>query len=313
MKIFILAAQENWITDQLAQEWIEHNKELYTPYLQEADIIWILSNYIADAIPLEVYKEKKVITTIHHIVPWKTDKNKEKHYKKLDSYTDVFLTNQEICKKTLSKYVKKSIKIMPLGINPNIYFHIEDKLSLRNKFNIPEKCYLIGSFQRDTEGNSIENHTYLPKLEKGPDIFIKAVKYYKSLLNNIRVLLTGRCRQYIMKELQKIGVPCIYYEMVDFDKLNELYNCLDLYIVSSRVEGGPRAINECALAKVPIISTDVGIARDILSDESIFDMDDMDNFVGAKPNVDYAYEKVKMHVIPEHYDNFNKVFYDLLD
>ena len=69
MKIFILAAQENWITDQLATEWIENNKELYTPYLQDADIIWILSNYIADAIPMEVYKQKKVITTIHHIVP----------------------------------------------------------------------------------------------------------------------------------------------------------------------------------------------------------------------------------------------------
>ena len=48
MKIFILAAQENWITDQLAQEWIENNKDLYTQNLQEADIIWILSNYVAD-------------------------------------------------------------------------------------------------------------------------------------------------------------------------------------------------------------------------------------------------------------------------
>ena len=310
MKIFILAAQENWITDQLAQEWIQHNKDLYTQNLQEADIIWILSNYVADAIPLEIYKQKKVITTIHHIVPWKTDLTKENHYKKLDSYTDVFLTNQEICKNTLRKYVKSPIKIMPLGINPNIYFNISDKKQLRNKFNIPENSFLIGSFQRDTEGDSIANKTYLPKLEKGPDIFIEAVKYYQDKLSNVTVLLTGRCRQYVMRELDKMNVPFIYHEMVDFDTLNEFYNCLDLYIVSSRVEGGPRAINECALAKVPIISTDMGIAKDILSKESIFNIDNLNM---AQPNIDYAYNKAKEHIIPDHYKNFNKVFFDLLD
>ena len=57
MKIFILAAQENWITDQLAKEWIQHNKDKYTTYIQDADVIWILSNYICDALPLEIYSK----------------------------------------------------------------------------------------------------------------------------------------------------------------------------------------------------------------------------------------------------------------
>ena len=46
MKVFILYAKENWITDVLAEEWIQHNKELYTTNVYDADIIWILSNYI---------------------------------------------------------------------------------------------------------------------------------------------------------------------------------------------------------------------------------------------------------------------------
>ena len=53
--------------------------------------------------------------------------------------------------------------------------------------------------------------------------------------------------------------------MVSFKELNELYNLLNLYVVSSRYEGGPQAIMECALIKTPIISTDVGIASEILS------------------------------------------------
>ena len=58
--------------------------------------------------------------------------------------------------------------------------------------------------------------------------------------------------------------------MVDFAVLNELYNLLNLYIVSSRIEGGPQAIVECGLSKTPIISTDVGLAGEILSESSLY-------------------------------------------
>ena len=58
-----------------------------------------------------------------------------------------------------------------------------------------------------------------------------------------------------MNELKKRGIEYIFFEKINFDKLNELYNTLDLYIVASRVEGGPRAINECSLTRTPVLST----------------------------------------------------------
>ena len=90
--------------------------------------------------------------------------------------------------------------------------------------------------------------------------------------------------------------------METFENLNKLYNILDLYIVSSRVEGGPQSILECAQIKTPIISTDVGIASDILSKESIFDMD---NYSKAKPNIDHAFENVQKYLIPKGFNEFN--------
>jgi glycosyltransferase involved in cell wall biosynthesis len=93
--------------------------------------------------------------------------------------------------------------------------------------------------------------------------------------------------------------------MVDYKMLNELYNCLDLYIVSSRYEGGPQAIVECGVTKTPIISTNVGVAPEILSSESIFDMD---NFLTAKPNIEVAYEnsmKLSMEkIFPKYIEMF---------
>ena len=58
--------------------------------------------------------------------------------------------------------------------------------------------------------------------------------------------------------------------MVKPNEINELYNILNLYIVSSRIEGGPQAILECAITKTPIISTDVGLASEVLHETSIY-------------------------------------------
>ena len=57
-----------------------------------------------------------------------------------------------------------------------------------------------------------------------------------------------------LKSLEKYKIEYLYYEKVSFEELNELYNCLDLYIVSSRIEGGPQSIFECGLSKTPILS-----------------------------------------------------------
>ena len=58
--------------------------------------------------------------------------------------------------------------------------------------------------------------------------------------------------------------------MAPIDVVNKLYNILDLYLVTSRVEGGPQAILECGANKTPIISTNVGVAPEILQKDSIF-------------------------------------------
>ena len=68
---------------------------------------------------------------------------------------------------------------------------------------------------------------------------------------------------------------------------------MDLYIVSSRYEGGPRSIFEAGATKTPIISTRVGIAEDILPNESLYDMDNYISYRDAQPNVDKLYKNIQ--------------------
>ena len=96
--------------------------------------------------------------------------------------------------------------------------------------------------------------------------------------------------------------------MVTFKELNELYNILDLYVVSSRVEGGPQSIMECAISKTPIISTKVGVAEKILSNESIYEPS---NFLDAKPNTVSAFNSVQQYKVTEWIKEYKEFFNSL--
>ena len=122
-----------------------------------------------------------------------------------------------------------------------------------------EDKYYVGSFQRDTEGSDLMS----PKLSKGPDQFLEIVKSIKEKKPNLEVILSGKRRQYLINKLNEHEIQYSYFEMADFSELNELYNCLDLYIVASRVEGGPNNTRSY-LTKTPIISKMLTSKRNII-------------------------------------------------
>ena len=84
-----------------------------------------------------------------------------------------------------------------------------------------------------------------------------------------------------------------------------MYNSLDLYIVSSRNEGGPQSIPESCITKTPIISTDVGCAEIFLNNNSIYTFPD---FELASPDIKHGSIRVQDYLIPEGFKSFRKMF-----
>ena len=301
MKIYLNSANESWVVDRFKEEWVVSNPKIVTKNIKEADIIWLIAPWTWKKIPKRHLKNKFVLCTIHHIDFDKFDKNEEKNFKDRDFFVNVYHSISDKTTEQLMKLTKKNVKTIPFWINQNIFFQIKDKTSLRRKFDISSKSFLIGSFQRDTEGKDLVS----PKLSKGPDRLIEIFKNYHNENKNVEILLTGKRRNYLVNQLSENNIPYKYYEMTSFEDLNELYNCLDLYVVASRVEGGPQAILECAITKTPIISTDVGIASKILNKRSIFTMD---NFSNAQPSVSYSYKNALKYTTPNWHDNFIDMF-----
>ena len=208
-------------------------------------------------------------------------------------------------KEQLERLTDKEIISIPFWVNQENLFHIDKKINLRKKYGFKDDDYIIGSFQRDTEGSDLLS----PKLIKGPDIFVDLVNRLNKT-KNIKILLSGTRRQYVINNLEKHEIPYEYFEMVQIDQLNEFYNILDLYLVSSRLEGGPQAVLECAATKTPIISTDVGVASEILHPNSIYSLD---NFEDAEPMVEHAYENSKKFMLPEGMNRFREMFREIYE
>jgi len=305
MKIFCHIPRESWIVDRMGLEYSQYSRHevSHESITEDTEVIWLLASWCWNQIPITVLRNKKVICTIHHEVPWKMDENRINNFKKRDEIVNHYLTYTEETKSLIQKYSDKPVTIIPHWINENIWKK-EKKEKTRSSLGINADSFLIGSFQRDTEGSDLKT----PKLEKGPDIFLKVVKEILKT-KNVHVLLSGWRRQYVIGELKSHLIPYTYVELPSQEKINSLYNALDLYVVSSRCEGGPQALFECAYLEIPIISTNVGQSNIILDSSAIYDPENLENLnfhlsesalVNNKKNI-YKYI-ISNHI--KNYDNF---------
>jgi len=300
MNIYINRAKENWVVDRFRREFNEYNYKTSNNYFFGNKLIWLIAPWTWRKISPKYLNSNKVICTIHHIDEDKFTGNEVVEFKERDKLVDIYHSISLKTTNQLSRYTNKEIKTIPFWANQNLWYEIQNKEKLRNKYSISNNDFLVGSFQRDTEGHDLMT----PKLSKGPDRFIEIVGELNNEKENLRVILAGKRRNYVIHRLDDMKIPYRYFEMTTFMQLNELYNLLNLYIVASRYEGGPQAIPECALTKTPIISTDVGIASSVLRRESIFTMS---NYKDAIPDINYASKKIQEFTIPNGFSKFNEM------
>jgi hypothetical protein len=295
MKIFINNPGEDWICDRIRSEFIENNKDICVSFIEEADTVWVISPWMFQ--DYEKLKGKKSIFSIYHIVPSKFDKQ---NFELINFFATSIHTICDSTKEFLKDHTEKPISTIPFWVNQEIWKNL-DKKKCREELNLPVDKYIVGSFQRDTEGHDLIS----PKLEKGPDQFCDIVESIYNKNKNTHVLLGGWRRQYIISRLESKNIPFTYFEKPDFDFVNKMYNSLDLYVVSSRNEGGPQSIPESCITKTPIISTDVGCAKIFLNKSSIYTFPD---FESASPDIEHGSTIVQDYLIPKGFESFHKMF-----
>ena len=225
--------------------------------------------YIVHYLNMSIYPVINVnsVVTIHDLFPV------NKQYEKNRIYSSVIKRNLKIYKKfnfvhTVSNTVKKccenygfsgKIVTVYLPVTKGIY-KLNNKNELRKKYDIPIDKIVIINVSSNFE---FKNTNLLkPIMEKlGHDYYLIHVG---SDLNVGRV-----------------------FKNIDVNILNELYNLSDIALLPSSREGFGIPYIEAMATGLPVVVSDIDIAREICGDAGIFSEINVDSFVNHIKDVGY--------------------------
>jgi glycosyltransferase involved in cell wall biosynthesis len=152
---------------------------------------------------------------------------------------------------------------IPIGVD-TARFRRRDQATraeARRELGLPDSAFVVGSFQKDGVGwgEGLE-----PKLIKGPDILLDVCERLVRDVPELLVLLTGPARGFVAAGLTRLGIPFHRALLPDLDAVARAYRAVDVCLVTSRDEGGPKAVLESMATGVPLVTTRVGQAADLV-------------------------------------------------
>ena len=172
----------------------------------------------------------------------------------------------------------EKVRIIPIGFCRDWFRPptARQRRRARERLGFPENARVVGSFQKDGVG---WGEGFEPKLIKGPDVFVETMKRVRARVPDLHVLLTGPARGYVRRGLEAAGIPYRHVLLRTYRQTAATYHALDAYVVSSRQEGGPKAVLESMATAVPLVSTKVGQAADLIRpgrNGCLVDVDDVE-------------------------------------
>jgi len=152
---------------------------------------------------------------------------------------------------------------IPIGINLGYFSPPRpgERDAARAALGLPASAFVVGSFQKDGVGwgDGLE-----PKLVKGPDVLVETLGLLRAEVTELHVLLAGPARGYVRAGLDRLGIPWRHRYLERYEEVATLYHALDAYLVPSRQEGGPKGVLESMATRVPVVTTRVGQAMDLV-------------------------------------------------
>jgi glycosyltransferase involved in cell wall biosynthesis len=178
----------------------------------------------------------------------------------------VQVTHAEMHELVLAAGVEpEKVFCIPIGIDLERFPMGDEsaRSAARERLGIPTSAFVVGSFVKDGVGLGEGNE---PKLVKGPDVLVATLERVRESIPELFVLLSGPARGYVRRRLEQSGIPYRHVVLGSRDELASAYHALNVYVVASRQEGGPKSALESMATGVPLVSTCVGQVPEIARD-----------------------------------------------
>jgi glycosyltransferase involved in cell wall biosynthesis len=147
----------------------------------------------------------------------------------------------------------ESIRVVPNGVDVNRFAPQKHKSTLRSAFGIPLDRFVIGNVGR-----------------------LDPVKNQKTILRSLRQLRRDGIAPYFIlvgegverseleNQVKTLGLDQDVRFVGYSDQVQDLMNCMDVYVQPSYYEGFSNTILEAMACGVPVLTTDVGGTRDVI-------------------------------------------------
>ncbi|HWQ23688.1 MAG TPA: glycosyltransferase [Gaiellaceae bacterium] len=238
-----------------------------------------------------------------------------------DRFWRVQVTHAEMHELVLAAGVSEErVFRIPLGIDLERFPLADEahRTAARAALGLPATAFVAGSFQKDGVG---WGEGLQPKLVKGPDVLVAALERLRADVPELHVLLTGPARGYVKQGLERLGIPYRHVLARSREELARAYHALDVYLVPSRQEGGPKAVLEALATGIPLVSTKVGQAQELVEHGVsgwLVEVEDAEGLAGwaarARDGVDPAVRAAGRALAEAHaYERLDPLWAELLE
>jgi glycosyltransferase involved in cell wall biosynthesis len=269
LRVLLVPDSIHWITGTIARSIVDHNSWIEGTIVSGAvldviarehedpfapfDLVHFVCPY-ASKRWLPLLRERLPCVTSHHHVS--DDWELQRHNLAGDA---IIVGSSQWASDAESRGAsREKIVRVPYGVDASRFVPATAGIrnALRTSLGIATDAVVIGFFAKLSSNE---------RDRKGTDIFAASVQALSTQLPNLAVLIIGPGWDELVAQLRKSGVRCVWLPFVkDGDRMPAMYQALDFYWVTARVEGGPVTLLEAMSTGLCCITTAVGLANDIV-------------------------------------------------
>jgi glycosyltransferase involved in cell wall biosynthesis len=224
---------------------LSRRPDLLADIVASADVIHCLSDY--DGIELfrdfDRHSLPPIATWFHHVTNWNASQQ-------LSLEMSAALT---VCTPEWKEFIAKSaprsipITVVPHGVDADFFSR---RAVRRARFGIPPGRFVAGFL--GNKGSDFDCG------RKGADVLLEVARRAAAAIPNFHLVMGGPGWDKEVQDLRASGVSVSATGYLRKADVPALYSALDVYLLTSRVEGGPCTILEAMACETAVVTTRVG-------------------------------------------------------
>jgi glycosyltransferase involved in cell wall biosynthesis len=148
-----------------------------------------------------------------------------------------------------------AVTVVPHGVDATALRRVAPQ---REKFAMPANSFIVGFV-----GSKTSNYD---EGRKGLDTLHTILSAARQRIPNLHISFLGLGWEEEVQRLHRQGISANYVGFIPESQLASFYSSIDVYLLTSRVEGGPFTVLEAMACKTPVVATRVGLVPEVIQD-----------------------------------------------